>query len=88
MDDITLGGSADVVNKDVSDILSCGTTVGLDLNRSKCEIISGSTIPSGLLISGFSQLHPMESTLLGAPLLGGVALDETLLDCCSSLQQP
>ena len=85
LDDITLGGHANAVNKDVSTIMSCGSDVGLHLNLSKCEIISPSSIPSELLLSSFTHIQPCESTLLGAPLLEGLAMDETLLKSCSDL---
>lgn len=80
LDDITLGGSTGSVNGDVASILSAGSKLGLQLNKAKCEVISRSAIPTGLLLSQFSHLSPVEATLLGAPLIDGVALDEALLD--------
>src|SRR6201996_7829045 len=85
LDDVTLGCKVDAVNNDVSSIVSCGITVGLQLNHSKCEIVSSSTIPPGLLISDFTHLQPSNSVLLSAPLTGGAALDEALENSCSTL---
>src|ERR1700761_9046777 len=54
-------------------------------NHSKCEIVSSSTIPPGLLISDFTHLQPSNSVLLCASLMGGAALDEALENSCSTL---
>jgi len=40
MDDVTLGGSQDAVAKDVQTVMEVGHEVRLDLNTSKCELIS------------------------------------------------
>src|SRR5215471_17698081 len=85
LDDVTLGGSAASVNSDVSTILSSGSAIGLQLNQSKCETISLANIPSGLLISGFSTVSPVDCVLLGAPLVCGNALDAALVSRCSEL---
>ena len=85
LDDVTLGGSINTVNLDVQLIESSGQSLGLILNRSKCEIISHSPVPSGLSISRFCAVSPTESSLLGAPLLVGTALDSALHKSCSEL---
>jgi len=85
LDDVTLGGSINTVNLDVQLIESSGQSLGLILNRSKCEIISHSPVPSGLSISRFCAVTPTESSLLGAPLLVGTALDSALHKSCSEL---
>ena len=59
--------------------------IGLKLNESKCEVISRSAIPPGLQISSFTHVQPSDSVLWGAPLVDGAALDEALLNSCSSL---
>lgn len=85
LDDVTLGGKVEVVNSDVSLIMSNGNSIGLQLNQSKCEIISLSNIPPELLIGKFTHLQPTDSVLLGAPLMVGAALDEALSSSCSAL---
>src|ERR1700730_17509329 len=40
MDDITLGGDEDCLGQDVQAILDAGVELGLQLNISKCELLS------------------------------------------------
>ena len=87
MDDITLGGPAAVVSADVAMIQADGSSKGLILNEKKCEAIteSGQT-PSGLLHQ-FIQLTPTSATLLGAPLMQGQAMDDSLKMHCGDLER-
>ena len=85
LDDVTLGGSLATVSSDVDLIESCAQSLGLVLNRSKCEVISHSPVPSGLSVSDFCTVDPADSSLLGAPLLEGAALDSALQKRCSEL---
>jgi len=66
-------------------IESSGKALGLLLNTAKCEIISHSDIPSGLLVSNFVFVKPEDSVLLGAPILPGTALDESVAKRLSEL---
>jgi len=85
LDDVTLGGSFNAVNLDVELIESSGQSLGLILNRTKCEIISHSPIAPGFSVSEFCSVSPAESSLLGAPLLVGTALDKALQKSYSEL---
>ena len=80
IDDITLGGSFSSVHNDVVLIKSRGLNAGCVLNINKCELISPSpcSCSQSPILSQFIQLKPDESILLGAPLLSGPALDNTL----------
>ena len=66
-------------------IESCAQSLGLALNRSKCEIISHSSIPAGQSVIDFCKMGPTDSSLLGAPLLEGSALDSALQKSYSDL---
>lgn len=85
LDDVTLGGDIDTVSQDVTSVQSRGAAIGLCLNTSKCEFISESECPQGLSVSNFKHTSPGDATLLGAPLLEGSALDNTLLESHSEL---
>ena len=74
-----------LVNMDVKLIESSSQSLGLIFNRSKCELISSSPVPSGLSVSDFCTVAPTDSSLLGAPLLEGPALDGALQKCFSQL---
>ena len=60
-------------------IKSRGLNAGCVLNIDKCELISPSPCSSSQspVLSQFIQLKPDESILLCAPLLSGLALDNT-----------
>ena len=45
LDDVTLGGSLEILNPDVASVTSEGAAMGLQLNTSKCEIICPSKCP-------------------------------------------
>lgn len=87
LDDFTLGGSSSVVAADVASIIDRGTSLGLSLNRSKCEIISH---PLGATnqpeFQGFRHVPQESATLLGAPLSEGPAMDDALTALHDSLQ--
>ena len=85
LDDVTIGGPISSVNSDVLSVVSKGSDIGLQLNKSKCELIACDPVPPGLLISDFKLVRPEAASLLGAPLLPGTALDTALLDRCSEL---
>ena len=80
IDDITLGGSLSSVHNDVVLIKSHGSNTGCVLNIDKCELISPSpcSCSQSPILCQFIQLKPDESILLGASLLSGPALDNTL----------
>ena len=44
MDDVTLGGRVDVVANDIQHINCFGAILGLNLNITKCELISSSVV--------------------------------------------
>src|SRR5579872_4840785 len=77
--DITLSGSEASVTSDVQTIIKGGQELGLRLNFSKCELISlGDTTPIDAVLSSFLSLKSCQSTLLGAPLTSGAAMDSSL----------
>ena len=89
MDDIALEGNIRDVARDVDYIRIEGEAIGLFLNNEKCEIISRSDT-STLTHAGnfykFAILRPDDSTLLGAPLSRGSALEPCLEDKISKLR--
>ena len=88
MDDVTLGGRVDVVANDIQHINCFGATLGLNLNITKCELISSSVVtPPFQLLKSFILVLPADATLLGAPCLAGRKLDIALDACCLDLQR-
>jgi len=75
LDDITLGGPANVVDNDINLVVLEGARIGLKLNISKCEVITPHSKPSGIFISEFTLVHPNDAVLLGAAILNDAALD-------------
>ena len=86
MDDITLGGPAAVVAADVALVKAQGTLLGLVLNEKKCETITTDGHTDEISLQ-FIHHTPFSSTLLGAPLLQGPALNDCLEKCCSNLER-
>ena len=73
---------------DVQAIVDGGQELGLQLNISKCELISlGDITPSDPTLSSFLQLTPSNSTLLGAPLMSGGAMESSLFSRVSDLKR-
>src|SRR5664279_5645729 len=86
LDDFTIGGSLTSVSQDVDLVMDAGARLGLHLNVAKCELISSVCPPTlSPLLSNFTHRVPADSTLLGAPLLVGGALDSAWDKCCASL---
>jgi hypothetical protein len=79
MDDITLGGPEVTVANDVNTLQNNGNQFGVNLNISKCERISKSTSASIVPLTQFIQIDVNNSTLLGAPLSTGSAMN-TLIE--------
>jgi hypothetical protein len=87
LDDVTLGGTTDVVCREVERIRTEGRALGVELNDSKCEIISSSpltTPPDGL--ENFKWIADDHAVLLGSPLLAGAAVSSTLQERVNVLQ--
>ena len=78
MDDITLGGPSTVVAADVALIRLQGTTQGLFLNDKKCEVISVNGHINEISLQQFIQYTQSSSSLLGAPLTHGAAMNDCL----------
>jgi len=88
MDDFTLGGPEDVVDRDIATVTSTRANLGLNLNVSKCEIVHpDGTVLNSPMLSSFKSVTPEAAMLLGAPLLPGKNLDDTLNICCSDLSR-
>lgn len=90
MDDITIGGSGDVVAKDVSSLEAACKLLGLNLNPKKCELIAKSNQLPPIDLPGMDDFAhvPVEgATLLGAPLMAGQAMDESLTFKLTELQR-
>ena len=87
MDDITLGGPAAVVAADVTLIKAQGEPLGLVLNEKKCESITIDGHTNEISLQQFIHHTPLSSTLLGAPLLQGPAMNDCLQNRCSDLER-
>jgi hypothetical protein len=86
MDDVTLGGSQETVARDIQSIINEGHALGLNLNISKCELIShpGCNITDPTLLS-FLQIPVPDADLLGAALFPGPVLDAAWSRQCEDL---
>ena len=84
LDDLTLGGTQDVVASDVSRIIDVGQRLGLVLNVSKCEMISyPDTVISDPTLRLFCHTPVADAVLLGAPLF--TVLDTAWSNRCDEL---
>ena len=87
MDDVTLGGRLSTVENDIQTVINTGASLGLRLNRSKCELITCTGLSNLTALKGFQQLSPDTASLLGAPLTLGPAMDERISTCCADLSR-
>ena len=87
LDDITLGGAESVLTSDVQQVITQGKELGLSLNVSKCEFISETGCSSEEIFKDFIHLQAPNSTLLGAPLTTGAAMDAALESRCADLSR-
>ena len=79
LDDITLGGIAADVGRDVEMIRVEAGRLGLMLNDAKCELIyNGFNECSHPAFSGFIRIDSDDATLLGSPLCSGNGLTAAL----------
>ena len=86
MDDVSLGGPVDRVVSDITEISKVGSSMGLTLNPSKCELIAHQdlSVKDDCLLS-FVRVNVSDATLLGAPLFPGPVLDKAWSDRCADL---
>jgi len=77
MDDVSLGGPVDRVVSDIIEISKVGSSMGLTLNPSKCELIAHQdlSVKDDCLLS-FVTVSVSNATLLGAPLFLNSVLDK------------
>ena len=78
LDDVTVGGQIALVTQDVEYIKSHCGSIGLELNVTKCELISSCPISNNSILSSFIHVKPGKLCLLGAPLSSGQAMDSAL----------
>src|SRR6218665_2546232 len=79
LDDISLGGNLDQIRIDLSTIANLELSMGLRLNRRKCEYLSDSQLTYEEF-ANFQRVDRGTLTLLGAPLFKGNALYLALQD--------
>lgn len=86
LDDLTLGGPPDGVVADIDLIESGCAHLGLNLNRSKCElIVDDLKVINENTLKQFIRVSPSSATLLGAPLSSAESLASTLDICVTDL---
>ena len=86
LDDLSLGGRPEDVGHDMDIILGLESTLGLRLNRQKCEILAGEEFEEKTF-EDFKRVTKDSISLLGAPLCKGTALDKALQDHSEKLEQ-
>ena len=81
MDDVTLSGDLNTVEKDVNTIQNAALETGLHLNPTKCEIIPDNCtiIPNTDAFHNFVRVRRTELTLPGAHVVQGKAQDEAVM---------
>jgi len=90
LDDVGLGGDAEVVARDFALLQEMSAQRGLILNRSKCEVIGHSTETRELFTSRnfiIPETDIHSTILLGAPLFQGAQLDNVLAAKREELQR-
>ena len=86
LDDVTLAGQVETVASDVAEIVRAGSEIGLTLNVAKCELIAHKNlVVDDTLLQSFQQVEIGNTTLLGAPLFQGSALDKAWDKRCEDL---
>lgn len=81
LDDVALGGDANIVMEDLIAIEATAADIGLTLNRSKCEVVGHTAGTRALFAAQGIVLQETELAkvmLLGAPLLPGANVDSVL----------
>ena len=86
MDNVTLRDPKSTVYTDVGLSRIEGAELGLNLNISKCEVISRDQQSFEGPIEGFTRINPSDAVRLGAPLGPGSALEFALEARCSDLR--
>jgi hypothetical protein len=89
LDDIATGGDARTVLSDFVDIENKAASLGLILNRAKCEISGHTADTRALFVAAGVSLRETETAdliLLGSPLLPGVGVDKAIADKRSELE--
>ena len=84
LDDLSMGGGIEDVRQDLAAVKELETSLGICLNRQKCEYFSEAEV-TGEEFEGFQRVDRDSLLLLGAPLFRGRALDEALLKHSDSL---
>ena len=87
MDDVTLGGHISDVSMAIEIINREGSSIGLKLNPTKCEVVGEVPMALPQSMQDFIQLSKSQSQLLGAPLLQGEAMDSILEARCDDLNR-
>jgi len=80
MDDLTLSGELQTVEKDVLTIMESAVETGLALNQAKCEIIMDdfARIQTSSTFRDFIRVAKKDMTLLGAPVTKSIAQDAAI----------
>ena len=87
IDDVTLGGPIQDVSADIQRISTTGPQYGLELNVSKCEVISKCRPCASPILTAFQHYTPDTATLLGAPLDCDRAMDDSLEARCQAISK-
>ena len=87
--DINLEGELSGVARDVQAIIDSNSSTGLVLNASKCEITVNNfeMIDKFSIFKDFKSIAAEDLTLLGAPILEGRAVDNTVKDKIVTLER-
>ena len=87
LDDVSMGGPANVVEADLLDFMRDAGDLGLSLNVGKCEVVGSNPVGLPHSFVNFKTLKPEECILLGPPLFEGPAMDDAIEARCIELQR-
>ena len=85
LDDVTIGGPIEVVDRDVELVHREAHSIGLDLNPNKCEVIGSINKNCHSILKDFVQVDSGDAELLGSPLSHGTKQNSILEAKCAEL---
>ena len=90
MDDGTLGGDVDVLINDFLVLQQLGSSMGLELNESKCELITDDLdvlLKFRAISPSIQHISVSRSVLLGAPIANSEGIDASLSNKLTEFQR-
>ena len=89
MNDLKLKGKIHVVGSDIDMIVADAVRTGIQLNPARCEIVAANfnEVEKYPSFKDFKRSRKEDLTILGAPILKGLAVNKALADKISELER-